>query len=50
MGCETNDSDDDENENGKNGDSDVIRASQDTYDDVSDTIDLFPGQLDSELV
>jgi hypothetical protein len=40
IGCETND----------NGNSDVIRASQDTCDDISDTIDLFPGQLDSERV
>jgi hypothetical protein len=29
---------------------DVIPASQDTCDDISDTIDLFPGQLDSERV
>ena len=46
IGCETNDNDDNEN----NGDSDVIRASQDTCDDISDTVDLYPGQLDSERV
>ncbi len=48
IGCETDD--DNSNGNGSNGDSDVIRASQDTCDDISDTIDLFPGQLDSERV
>ena len=46
IGCETNN----DNDNDNNGDSDVIRASQDTCDDISDTIDLFPGQLDSERV
>ena len=51
IGCETNDNgDDDDDGNGNNGDSDVIRASQDTCDDISDTINLFPGQLDSERV
>ena len=28
----------------------MIRASQDTCDDISDTMDLYPGQLDSERV
>ena len=51
IGCETGDNDDNDNDNGNNDDSDVIRASQDTScDDISDTIDLFPGQLDSERV
>ena len=50
IGCETNDNDDDDDGNGNNGDSDVIRASQDSCDDISDTIDLYPGQLDSERV
>ena len=49
IGCETNDNDDDDG-NGNNSDSDVIRASQDTCDDISDMIDLFPGQIDSERV
>ena len=48
IGCETNDNGDNDNDN--NGNSDVIRASQDTCDDISDTIDLYPGQLDSERV
>jgi hypothetical protein len=46
IGCETGSDDD----NGNNGDSDVIRASQDACDDISDTINLYPGQLDSERV
>jgi hypothetical protein len=46
IGCETSN----DNNNDNNGDSDVIRASQDTCDDISDTIELFPGQLDSERV
>jgi hypothetical protein len=46
IGCETTN----DNDNDNNGDSDVIRASQDTCNDISDTIDLFPGQLDSERV
>ena len=50
IGCETNDNGDNNDGNGNNDDSDVIRASQDTCDDISDTIDLFPGQLDSERV
>jgi hypothetical protein len=49
IGCEINDNGDDDGD-GNNGDSDVIRASQDTCDDISDTINLFPGQLDSERV
>ena len=48
IGCEIDD--DDNNGDGNNGDSDILRASQDTCDDISDTIDLFPGQLDSERV
>lgn len=46
IGCETSDDYDD----GNNGDSDVVRASQDTCDDISDTINLYPGQLDSQRV
>ncbi len=49
IGCETNDNGDDDG-NGNNNESDVIRASQDSCDDISDTVDLFPGQLDSERV
>ena len=50
IGCETNDNADDDDGDGNYGDSDVIRAAQDTCVDISDTVDLFPGQLDSERV
>jgi len=50
MGYETNDTGDDDDGDGINGDSDVIRAAQDTCDDFSGTVDLFLGQLDSERV
>jgi len=45
IGCE-NGNDGDSND----GDSNIVRASQDTCDDISDAVDLFPGQLDSERV
>jgi hypothetical protein len=50
IGCKTNDNADDDDGDGNYGDSDVIRAAQDTCVDISDTVDLFPGQLDSERV